>query len=190
MRGCTTEGCHRPHIAKGLCSFHYERLRRERAHVPIGSSITTVARLLEKINILPNGCWQYTGKLTGKGYARVNLAGSVKRRFAHTIMYEDRHGKIMAGLELDHLCRNRGCINPSHLEPVTHAENMRRATEAGNVWGYARLSAPQRQQQARKAAQARWSARETQRADYTTSLAEDIQNAVEDWFLARESGVP
>jgi hypothetical protein len=51
-------------------------------------------------------------------------------RPAHVVMYERHVGLVPDGLELDHLCRNTSCVNPSHLEPVTHAENMRRSSVA------------------------------------------------------------
>lgn len=46
--------------------------------------------------------------------------------YAHRVYYEARFGPIPAGLQLDHLCRNRGCVNPDHLEPVTCRENLMR----------------------------------------------------------------
>lgn len=68
------------------------------------------------------GCWDWTGK-TLDGYGR--LTGE----YAHRVSYELFVGPIPDGLELDHLCNRPLCVNPAHLEPVTHDENMRRAAE-------------------------------------------------------------
>jgi len=54
-------------------------------------------------------------------------------RSAHRLSYETEIGPIPEGLELDHLCRVRSCVNPLHLEPVTHQENVRRG-EGANFW--------------------------------------------------------
>lgn len=66
-------------------------------------------------------CWIWKGRACrGQGYA------SAKHRRAHVIYYELRFGPVPPGLELDHLCEQKRCVNPDHLEPVTHAENVRR----------------------------------------------------------------
>lgn len=64
----------------------------------------------------------------GGGYSRVGRNG--KTVYAHRLAYEVWVGPIPAGLQIDHLCRNRSCINPAHLEPVTTQENQRRGKAA------------------------------------------------------------
>lgn len=75
------------------------------------------------------GCWEWIRqRRTDVGYGRFFYQGKV--RLAHRFSYEMHVGPIPSGYELDHLCRNRACIRPDHLEPVTHSENARRGMVA------------------------------------------------------------
>ena len=72
-----------------------------------------------------DGCWLWTGCLQSEGYGQVRLWG--RALYTHRVSYELANGPIPVGLHIDHLCRVRRCLNPAHLEAVTHAENVRRA---------------------------------------------------------------
>jgi len=75
-------------------------------------------------------CWHWQGLTGSTGYGIFALSrngGPQRYAQAHRYSYELFFAPIPEGLELDHLCRVRNCVNPVHLEPVTHAENMRRA---------------------------------------------------------------
>jgi hypothetical protein len=73
----------------------------------------------------PNGCWLWTGYKDTYGYGRISIGHQGKIQ-AHRLSYEIVNGLIPSHLELDHLCRNVACVNPTHLEAVTHQANTLR----------------------------------------------------------------
>lgn len=79
-------------------------------------------RFWAKVDITDT-CWLWTASLDRNGYARFVAPG---HRYAHRFAYELLVGPIPDGLVLDHLCRVTHCVNPSHLEPTTIADNVRR----------------------------------------------------------------
>jgi hypothetical protein len=82
-------------------------------------------RILSKIDIFDAaGCWRWRASKNRSGYGQVGVAR--KLYLAHRVVYEYCIGPIPKGLELDHLCRTRACVNPFHLEPVTQRENCLR----------------------------------------------------------------
>lgn len=76
-------------------------------------------------------CWLWRGGLTSTGYGRFYYLGTNSR--AHRLCWEALKGKIPDGLELDHLCRIRNCVNPNHLEPVTTVENTMRGNSPAAI---------------------------------------------------------
>ncbi len=84
-------------------------------------------RFWEKVDVRelePGACWEWTAHLMPNGYGRLRSNG--RQVYAHRLAYELLVGPIPKGLHIDHLCRNRACVNPAHLEPVTCRENAMR----------------------------------------------------------------
>jgi hypothetical protein len=95
---------------------------------------------MARISYNENGCWIWTGA-TSRGYAQAAIGGKVRQ--VHRVLYEHHMGPVPGGLPLDHLCHSndhsctdgrtclhRRCVNPAHLDPVTHPVNMRRGIYA------------------------------------------------------------
>lgn len=91
--------------------------------------------IARRIRIEDNGCWTWLGTLQNNGYASISYMG--RSHVGHRLTYTLLVGQIPKGLEVDHLCRVRECVNPEHFEIVTHAENMRRIRRPNCANGHA-----------------------------------------------------
>ena len=130
---CAVDGCETPQKSNGWCSLHLNRWR--------STGDPTKVLVQRDTGNAQERFWKKVSKdgppsaMVGLGNCWIWKAGKVKNygQFvirhgvmipAHRWAYEEANGTVPVGLELDHLCRNRSCVRPSHLEAVTHRENV------------------------------------------------------------------
>lgn len=127
IKGCKVEGCGGKHRGRGWCNSHYMMWFRHGDPLYRPKRITgqTINRFNFWHKKVKSGCWEWQGNLCKRGYGRI-FNGGLNNRYpmAHRWAYEYFIGKIPKGLVLDHSCYNPKCVNPDHLEPVTHYENV------------------------------------------------------------------
>lgn len=93
-----------------------------------------IERFMSKTREADNGCREWLGDKSNSGYGRFWIGPEKsKKALAHRWSYEYHVGTIPEGLVIDHLCRNKLCVNPEHLEPVTAAENVRRGVSVERI---------------------------------------------------------
>lgn len=119
---CKVERCERPVKRLGWCNMHSARWYRT------GSVEDTRIDNFSRYEVANNGCWIWTGPLfQSNGYGQFSRMYE-GTNLAYRAFYLKHVGPVPDGLQLDHLCRDRRCVNPQHLEPVTAAENLRRSS--------------------------------------------------------------
>lgn len=123
--GCSVPGCSNPHRSYGYCKLHATRF--ERHGDPLVSMTPgrgmSPQEQLEHFVQKTDSCWLFQ-KLASNGYGYVRVGRT--RDYAHRVSYRLYKGEIPDGTEIDHLCRNRACVRPEHLEAVSHKENILR----------------------------------------------------------------
>ncbi len=128
---CSVSDCDKPVHVRGWCSTHYWRWYRH------GDPNTEPPRpqtfdeyLASSVDV--GDCWLWTRSIKANGYGGAAFAG--KHHNAHLLVWRQLVGAIPDGLQLDHLCRVRHCVNPDHLEPVTPKVNAERGSKATKRW--------------------------------------------------------
>lgn len=114
---CSASNCERETIARGMCSTHYAQMKRSGTLPP---KATPEQRLWVKAD-KSGDCWEWMAARDRDGYGQFKYAGRMRQ--AHCVAYEFTHGKIPEGLEIDHRCLNRSCVNPAHLRLATRKQN-------------------------------------------------------------------
>ncbi len=117
MNDCSITECSKPVRARGWCATHW--MRWSQHGDPLTGSQHVADRFWAKVQI-EEDCWVWSGHLTD-GYGK--FMWNHRQGQAHRFAYESFVGPIPEGLTIDHLCRNRACVNPAHMEPVTLAVN-------------------------------------------------------------------
>ena len=132
---CAIRDCEGSVHARHFCQRHYTRWIRH-GHPVDGQAARMRATCPEDAlktyrRITESGCWEWTGYIERHGYGRWcgKVQGRMQRIYVHRLAWETLRGPIPEGLQIDHLCRNRLCFNPEHLEPVTQSVNVRRSLE-------------------------------------------------------------
>lgn len=131
-RICSIDECDKPVMARSWCPNHYQTWYRTGSPIPTRWR-PLEQRFWEKVQ-RAEGCWLWMGGKFAAGYGRIGAGGRSLK--AHRVAYELLVGAIPDGLQIDHKCRNKLCVNPDHLQAVTQQKNQEnRVAEARNKTG-------------------------------------------------------
>ena len=137
MRDCAFPGCTRPRRKGPLCSRHKIQ---QRAGIPltplppVSNGTEPLEQRMEWRTERTDSCWNWTGATNSQGYGQLRFGN--KAIYAHRVAWEMNNGPIPDGLVVDHMCHNRRCVNPAHLQIVTQKQNcenlsLRKDTKSG-----------------------------------------------------------
>lgn len=118
-RTCSYEGCQRNWYCKEWCKAHYKQMHSRGWCGPI-RPVDPAERVWGYV-AKGEGCWEWTGHRSEKGYGKTRFQG--KEQQAHRVTWHLTNGPISEGMQIDHVCRNRACVRPSHLRMVTNKQN-------------------------------------------------------------------
>lgn len=121
---CSFQGCEKvvENLSSWLCAGHYsQKLRGVELSPLVRKALSQSQRFSEKVKI-SGSCWLWGGSKNERGYGQFYANG--KFTLAHRYSYRESYGDIPEGFEVDHTCRNRGCVNPDHLRLATRKQNM------------------------------------------------------------------
>lgn len=122
---CSAADCDRTHrLTGGWCTMHYQRVRKYGDPSGGIAKYATWQEALDKRVRHDGECLIWTGHTNQWGYGRVNVGGN-RLRVVHHLAWERAHGPVPDGMELDHICFSRACVNVEHLRPVTKSDNAR-----------------------------------------------------------------
>jgi hypothetical protein len=132
---CKQSGCSEivgPSGARGLCSIHYQAVKKVTGNLPKPTEAERFWAKVEKTD----GCWNWTASKNENGYGSFGRADGT--RYAHRVVWEMTNGPIPSGMLIDHTCFNHACVNPSHLRLVTQKQNQenRAGQRSDNTSGY------------------------------------------------------
>lgn len=139
---CSIQGCLKPARKRGWCEAHYVRWWKygDPHYLKPISDPSLEERFWSRVQI-GESCWEWSGARIKGGYACIRYHR--KLLTVHRVSYELHKGPIPEGLTIDHLCRNRGCVNPDHLEAVTMKTNVKRGQGNGYQLNAAKTHCPE-----------------------------------------------